>query len=89
MAWTVELSDLALKNLDQLDRQVACRILKFLSERVSCLDDPRCIGQALQGHRLGSLWKYRVGDYRIIASIEDSKMLVLVVRVGHRQEVYR
>jgi len=89
MAWTIELSGQARKNLDQLDKQIACRILTFLSERVSGLDDPRCIGQALRGHQLGSLWKYRVGDYRIIASIEDSRMLVLVVRVGHRREGYR
>ena len=89
MAWNLELSGLAQKNLKQLDQQVARRILKFMYERVAALDDPRSIGEALKGSRLGEFWKYRVGDYRIIAKIEDGQMLILVVRVGNRREVYR
>jgi mRNA interferase RelE/StbE len=53
------------------------------------LDDPRSIGEALKGSRLGSLWKYRVGDYRIVADIEDGALLVLVVKIGNRRDVYR
>lgn len=89
MAWKVELSSLAQKNLDQLDPQIARRVLSFLHERVAPLDDPRSIGEALKGSRLGDFWKYRVGDYRIIASIEDHELCILVVRVGNRREVYR
>ncbi|WP_028988644.1 type II toxin-antitoxin system RelE/ParE family toxin [Thermithiobacillus tepidarius DSM 3134] len=89
MAWKVELSSQAQKDLDQLDPQIARRILKFLSERVARLDDPRAIGEALKGSRLGEFWKYRVGDYRLIASIEDGRLTVLIVRIGNRREVYR
>lgn len=89
MAWTVELSGLAQKNLDQLEPQIARRILAFLHERVSRLDDPRSIGEALKGARLGELWKYRVGDYRLICDLQDRALVVLVVRVGNRREVYR
>ncbi|MGZ5529842.1 MAG: type II toxin-antitoxin system RelE family toxin [Limisphaerales bacterium] len=89
MAWKVELSTLAQKNLDQLDPQIARRVLAFLNERVAPLDDPRCIGEALKGSRLGEFWKYRVGDYRIISSIEDGALTILVVRIGNRREVYR
>jgi mRNA interferase RelE/StbE len=89
MAWKVELSSLAQKNLDALDPQVARRLLTFLHDRVSKVDDPRSIGEALKGSRLGNFWKYRVGDYRIVASIEDQEVLILVVKIGNRREVYR
>ncbi len=61
----------------------------FLHERVATLDDPRSIGEALKGSRLGAFWKYRVGDYRVIANIEDGALHILVVRIGNRREVYR
>lgn len=89
MAWKVELSGLAQKNLAQLDPQLARRILSFLHTRVAELDDPRSVGEALKGSKLGDLWKYRVGDYRIIANIEDRVLRVLVVKIGNRREVYR
>lgn len=89
MAWKVDLSSLAQKNLDQFDPQIARRILAFLHQRVAVLDDPRSIGQALKGAELGAFWKYRVGDYRIISSIEDRALRILVVRVGNLCEVYR
>ena len=89
MAWTVELSTQAQKHLRALDGQVARRVLSFLHERVSTLDDPRSIGKALQGSRLGNLWKYRVGDYRLICDLQDETLRVLVVKVGNRREVYR
>jgi mRNA interferase RelE/StbE len=60
-----------------------------LFERVATLDDPRSIGEALKGSKLGDLWKYRVGDYRVISDIQDGALRVLVVRVGNRREVYR
>ena len=71
MAWKIELSPQALKNFDQLDQQIARRILKFLHDRLAPLDDhPRSVGDALRGSRLGEFWKYKVGDYCIITSIE-------------------
>lgn len=89
MAYGVELSESADRELGRLDAPQAKRILKFLHNRVAKLEDPRSIGQALQGSRLGEFWKYRVGDYRLIAEIEDERMIVLVLRIGHRKEVYR
>lgn len=89
MAWKVELSSLAQKNLDQLDPQIARRVLSFLHERVAPLDDPRSIGEALKGSKLGDFWKYRVGDYRVISSIEDGALRILVVKIGNRREIYK
>ncbi len=89
MAWRIELDAAAIKELAQLDKPIAQRITAFLRERVAVLDDPRSIGEALKGSRFGNLWKYRVGDYRIIAAIEDSALTVLVVRIGNRRHVYR
>lgn len=89
MAWRIEFEGAALKELAKLDKQVARRILTFLRERVAVLDDPRSVGEALKGSKLGEFWKYRVGDYRIIANIEDGVMRVLVLKVGNRREVYR
>lgn len=89
MAWKIELDPAAERELGKLDHQVAGRILTFLHRRVAALDDPRSIGEALKGSKLGAFWKYRVGDYRIIASIEDDVLRILVVRIGNRKEVYR
>lgn len=89
MAWRIEFDDKAKKELAKLDKQTAHRITAFLRDRVAVLDDPRSIGEALKGSKLGAFWKYRVGDYRIIASIEDGALCVLVVRIGNRRKVYR
>jgi mRNA interferase RelE/StbE len=89
MAYNVELSESAERELRKLDASQAKRILKFLHQRVAKLDDPRGIGEALHGSRLGEFWKYRVGDYRLICKIEDDRLIVLVLRVGHRKEIYR
>lgn len=89
MAWTIEFERAAAHELDALDHQHARRILRFLRDRVAKLDDPRSIGEALKGSELGAFWKYRVGDFRIIAAIEDAKLVILVVRVGNRREVYK
>jgi mRNA interferase RelE/StbE len=88
MAWKIDLSPTALKQLDQLDKPVARRILKFLHQRVGKLDDPRTIGARLRG-TLSEFWKYRVGDYRLICSLENDRFVVLVLRIGHRREVYK
>lgn len=88
MVWRIDIDDKAKKELAGLDRTQAKRIATFLHERVAKLDDPRSIGEALKGSKLGDFWKYRVGDYRIIASIEDEALLILVVRIGNRKDVY-
>lgn len=89
LAWRIEFEDAALKEMAKLDKQVARRILVFLRERVAVLDDPRSVGEALKGSRLGEFWKYRVGDYRIITNIEDGVMRILVLKIGNRREIYR
>ncbi|MCO1374698.1 type II toxin-antitoxin system RelE/ParE family toxin (plasmid) [Burkholderia multivorans] len=89
MAYRIEIDPAAERELDKLDREIAKRILRFLFERVAKLDDPRSIGEALKGSKLGEFWKYRVGDYRIIADIQDGVLCILVLRVGNRREVYR
>lgn len=89
MAWTIEFDPAADKSLQRIDRQIARRILRFLNERVAPLDDPRQLGAPLQGPELGKYWKYRVGDYRIVCRIVDDKILILVLRIDHRREVYR
>lgn len=79
----------AKKSLAKMDPQIARRVTSFMRDRVGKLENPRSLGQSLQGSELGSLWRYRVGDYRIICEIQDEKVTVLVLRVGHRREVYR
>ena len=89
MAWQIEFDESAKKELTKLDRQVARRLIDFLKDRVLSRRDPLSVGQPLKGSTLGEFWKYRVGDFRIIASIQDERMTVLVLRVGNRSDVYR
>ena len=89
MVWRVELADSAAKQLRKLDPAIAKRILTFLRDRVSALDDPRSIGEALRGKEFGDFWKYRVGDWRIIADLDDGVLLITVIRIGNRRDVYR
>jgi mRNA interferase RelE/StbE len=89
LAWTVEFDAAATKELRKLDPAIARRIVAFLRERIAPLDDVRSIGEALRGDTLGEFWKYRLGDYRIVARIVDRRLVVIVVRIGHRREVYR
>lgn len=89
MAWRIEVSETAEKQLAKLDQPVAKRLRSFLRERLAPLDDPRSIGQALRGSELGEFWKYRVGDWRLVCQIKDAKILITVIRLGNRREVYR
>lgn len=89
MDWQIEFDESAKKELAKLDRQVARRLIDFLKDRVLSRSDPRSVGQPLKGSTLGEFWKYRVGDFRIIASIQDERMTVLVLRVGNRSDIYR
>ena len=89
MAYRVEFDPDALKDLKKLDRPVQQRLLAFLRTRVATLQNPRDIGEALAGARLGNYRKYRVGDWRIICDIQDSRIVVRVLRIGNRRDVYR
>jgi mRNA interferase RelE/StbE len=89
LVWTIDVSKAAARELAAFDRTIARSITTFLRERVANLPDPRSIGEALKGQRLGGLWKYRVDDWRVVVSIEDETITVVVLRVGHRREVYR
>lgn len=88
MAWTIDYTGTARKQLLKLDKQTARRIVDFMDARVAPVDDPRSIGKALSGP-LGGFWRYRVGDCRVICDIQDGALRVLVVEIGHRREVYR
>jgi mRNA interferase RelE/StbE len=85
MAWVIEFS--AGRELRKLDPPQTRRILKFLRERLAPLHDPRSIGKALQGARFGEFWRYRVGPFRRIRKVEDHRLIVLVLQIGHRQEI--
>lgn len=89
MTWQIEFDPDALKELKRLDRPVQIRLVAFLRDRLAPLDDPRSLGEALSGARLGSYWKYRVGDWRIVCDIQDQRVVVRVLRLGNRRELYR
>ena len=89
MAWQIEFDPAAVKELARLDKPVARCIVAFLRERIATVDDPRTLGEALRGAELGGFWKYRLGDYRVIAEIVDRRVVIIVVRIGHRREIYR
>lgn len=87
MAWQIKLADEAVKQLKKLDRREAKVIIEYLRKRVEVLDEPRQLGKALKGE-LAALWRYRIGDYRVICELQDEVLIVLVVRLGHRKDVY-
>lgn len=89
LAWKIEIDPRARNELARLDRGIQKRITRFLAERLGQLDDPRSIGAPLHGPVVGRFWKYRVGDYRVICDIQQQKLTVLALRIGHRSEVYR
>ena len=84
MAWTVRISDVAEKQLRKLDRPVQKRILDWLDDRIEGCKNPRHFGEPLKGDHSG-LWRYRVGNYRILCEVQDQKIIVLVLTVGRRR----
>lgn len=88
MTWRVEFDSRALDDLRKLGTTPRVRILRFLEERIARAEDPRRLGKALSGDKAG-FWRYRVGDYRIIARIEDHRLVVLIIAIGHRGDIYR
>jgi len=88
LAWAIDYTATAKRQLQKLDQQTARRILDFMDKRVSLLEEPRSHGKALRGP-LGDFWRYRVGDCRVICDIQDAAVRVLVLQVGNRKDVYR
>lgn len=88
MAWAIEFTKTAERDLASLDRAIQRRIIKFLRERIAPSADARSLGKSLTG-KFSGLWRYRVGDYRLICEIRDEKLIVVVVVIAHRREAYR
>jgi mRNA interferase RelE/StbE len=88
MNWKVEFDPRAWQELLKLDKKIQIRILKFIKLRLAISENPRLLGASLKGN-LGCFWKYRIGDYRLVCQIEDKKLMVLVIRIGHRKDIYK
>lgn len=88
MNWTVEVDAAALRELRGLDRVSQQRLVHFMRTRVAGVESPRRLGKPLKGEKSG-LWRYRVGDYRLICLLEDDRHVLVVVALGHHREVYR
>jgi mRNA interferase RelE/StbE len=88
LVWTIEITRTAERQIKRLDRPAQKSIVRFLRERLKSAENPRQWGKPLHGDKQG-LWRYRVGDYRLICDIQDEKITVLVLEVGHRKDVYR
>jgi mRNA interferase RelE/StbE len=86
--WTVEIADVAERQLRKLDRPVQKQILDWLDDRLEGCKNPRHFGGPLKGGRAG-FWRYRIGDYRVLCDIQDPKLVVLALTIGHRRQVYR
>lgn len=89
MAWAIKYTETSQRQLKKLDKFIALRVLDFMDERVAPLEDPRSQGKNLVGPKLGSYWRYRVGDVRMICDIKDEVVTILVVEIVHRREAYR
>ena len=87
MKYSVEYTKTAVKELRKMDRKIASFIVAYIEEKLVDCENPRLYGKALQGS-LNDKWRYRVGDYRILTCIEDDKVIITVVEVGHRKEIY-
>ena len=87
MKYTVEYSKTALKRLKKLDRQTAALILGWIEKNLVGCENPRQHGKGLNSNRSGQ-WRYRVGDYRIIADIQEAKVIILILDIGNRSDIY-
>jgi mRNA interferase RelE/StbE len=86
--WVYSFSDRALKQLRKLDLHTQREIVRYCEKRIAGTVDPRGFGHALTGTFRG-LWRYRIGDYRLICELKDRELVVLVLTLGHRSDVYR
>ena len=89
MAWRVEVAARAARQIRKLSPDDARRIRDYLRTRLDGIEDARRLGKPLKGSALGDFWRYRVGDYRILAELHDDRLVILVIEAGHRREVYR
>ena len=89
MVWAINVDDKTLKVLQNLDKPIAAGIINFIENKLAIAENPISLGAALQSSDLGDFWKYRVGDYRIIASIDDVQVTIAIVKIGNKKEVYR
>ena len=87
MKYKVVVTDTAKKQLKKLDKFIAGMIIGWMKKNLEGCSDPRRHGKALTANRSGE-WRYRVGDYRIIAEIQDDKIIILILTIGHRREIY-
>lgn len=88
MNWKIEFDKKAKDEFFDLETAEKKRIIKFIEERLAKTENPRKLGAPLRGH-LSGLWKYRIGNYRLICQIEDSVVTILIISVGHRKDVYK
>ena len=89
MAWIIKYTECSSKQLKKLDKQTALRVLDYMDERVTVLDDPSSLSKNLKDPKIGEYWRYRVGDIRVICNIVDGQMIALLIEIGNRSEVYR
>jgi mRNA interferase RelE/StbE len=89
LSWIIKYTESASKKLKKLDKRTASNILDYMDERIGVLPNPRSLGKSLKGPKIGEYWRYRVGDIRVICHIVDGQMIVLVIEIGHRREIYR
>jgi len=87
LAWKIEYDEAAVRDLKKLDPQIQGEILDYMDKRVARADDPRSFGKPLRHSKFG-LWRYRLRDYRIICQLQQTKLVVLVVAIGHRSSIY-
>jgi len=88
MMYKVEYTKTAVKQLEKMDKKIATFIIAYIEEKLVGCSDPRLYGKALQGN-LRDKWRYRVGEYRILAKIKDEKVLITIIELGHRKDIYQ
>ena len=88
MAWIVEFSKTAVKQLKKIDKHEQKKIINFLREKIENQSNPKLHGKSLTGDK-SDLWRYRVGDYRIICKLENKALIILVLTIGHRKNIYK
>lgn len=89
MTWNINYAASVKKDVQKFDVSTRKRLKNFIEDRLAKMENPRTIGGALTGSKLGQFWKFRVGDYRIISEIQDKTLTILIIEIGHRKEVYR
>lgn len=89
LAWKINFSETAKKQMKNLGKQISIRILNWLDDRITSGNNPRLWGKALKGNAFGEMWRYRVGNYRILCIIKDSIVIVEVISIGDRKEIYK